>query len=195
MTMPHDTHARKLAALLWLARATAFLAVPALAHDPQPAPTPDAAAPHVHAAAPVPTSPLVLSIPGKPTQVFDAATLATLPRATVRAGAHGEAAVDWSGVRLVDVLRRAGAPLGEALRGKAMGLVVRVMASDGYVVVFSLAQLDAAFGETQVLVADAKAGQPLGDDGPLRLVVAGDARAARWVRRIERIEVVDASGR
>jgi hypothetical protein len=152
-----------------------------------------AAAPHTHAAAPVPSAPLAVSILDKPLQVFDAATLAMLPRRTLRAGVHDQPATEWSGVSLVDLLRKAGAPSGKTLRGKAMALVVRVMASDGYVVVFSLGELDADFGKREVLIADRHAGQALGADGPLRLVVVGDAHGARWVRNIERIEVVSAA--
>jgi DMSO/TMAO reductase YedYZ molybdopterin-dependent catalytic subunit len=150
---------------------------------------------HAHAAAPVPAGPLVVAVFNTPTMVLDTATRATLPRTTVSAGAHGAAPVAWSGVALVEVLRRAGAPLDKALDGKALGSVVRVIGSDGYVAVFALAELGAGFGKARVLLADARDGKPLGDDGPLRLVVPGDARSGRWVRRVERIEVVDASGR
>jgi hypothetical protein len=144
-------------------------------------------------AAPVPAAPLAVSILDKPLQVFDAAMLATLPRQTLRAGVHDQPAKAWSGVSLAELLRKAGAPSGKTLRGKAMAMVVRVIGSDGYVVVFSLGELDADFGKRDVLLADRHDGQPLGADGPLRLVVSGDAHGARWVRNVERIEVVSAA--
>jgi len=58
-------------------------------------------------------------------------------------------------------------------------------ATDGYRVVFSLAELDPQFGNTAVLVANEIDGHPLPEhDGPLRLVVPGDKRQARWVRML-----------
>jgi hypothetical protein len=75
-----------------------------------------------------------------------------------------------------------------------MAKFVRVTAADGYQVVFSLTELDAAFGDREVLVVDRQDGHPLSQkDGPLRLVVMGDKRPARWVREVETVEVVDGS--
>jgi hypothetical protein len=67
-------------------------------------------------------------------------------------------------------------------------------AADGYQVVFSLTELDAAFGGRNVVLVDRQDGHPLSQkDGPLRLVVGGDKRPARWIREVETIEVVDGS--
>lgn len=134
--------------------------------------------------------------PGKAAVVLDAKALAALPRSTVQAGAHGAAPTAWEGVPLVELLRAEGAPLDKALRGDALASFVRVTASDGYQVVFSLGELDTGLGGSKVLLVDKHEGKPLDDkDGPFRLVVPADSRPARWVRQVESIELIGASTR
>lgn len=124
----------------------------------------------------------------------DASTFEGLTRREVSAGSHGEKPSLWQGVALADVLREAGVPMDKSLRGAHLAKYVRITASDGYPVVFGLAELDADFGKTEVLLVDRHEGQPLAkEDGPCRLVVPGDARAGRWVRNVVRIEVLDAA--
>ena len=72
-------------------------------------------------------------------------------------------------------------------------IVVAIVASaaDGCQVLFSLAELDRAMTPNDVIVADTRDGKPLiASQGPLRIVAAGDARPARSVRMLERLEVV-----
>ena len=148
----------------------------------------------VHAAeAPVRTGTATVQLvaPGKPALSLDAKTLAGMPHEQVTAAAHDEPASQWGGVRLEDILSRAGVPLDKPLRGKTLASFVRVTAADQYQVVFGLADLDATLGHTQVLLVDTRDGKPLDKDGPLRLLVPGDKRPARWVRNVTMIEVVD----
>lgn len=134
--------------------------------------------------------------PGKAPVTLDEKTLAAMPRMTVQAGAHGDAPSAWEGVALVEVLRAEGAPLGKALRGDALANYVRVTATDGYQVVFGLGELDADMGAARVVLVDRHEGKALDDkDGPLRLVVPGDQRPARWVRNVASIELISASTR
>ena len=131
---------------------------------------------------------------GKAATRFTENDLANLPRSSITAGAHDEKPSLWEGVSLAELLRRAGAPTDKQLRGREMAKFVRVTAADGYQVIFSLTELDAAFGDRNVLLVDRQDGHPLSQkDGPLRLVVMGDKRPARWVREVESIEVVDGS--
>ena len=110
--------------------------------------------------------------------------------------AHEKKTATYSGAPLRELLKEAGVPAGENLRGKALTMCIIVSASDGYQVTFSLAELDEGIGNTQVLVADSEDGkafdQKPGDEktGPLRLVVPGDKRPARWVRMVKSIRVV-----
>ena len=76
------------------------------------------------------------------------------------------------------------------LRGKANHLYSG-QAHDGYQVVFTLAELDLAFANEQILVADKRDGKPLfGYQGPFRLVCPNDKAGARSVRMLETLEVV-----
>ena len=68
-----------------------------------------------------------------------------------------------------------------------------VEAADGYRVVFALPELDPAFRDVVVLVADRRDGQPLSTgEGPLRLVVPHEKRWARWVRQVNALKVLQA---
>ena len=97
----------------------------------------------------------------------------------------------YEGVLVVEVLKRAGVPLGGELRGSALSIYVLATATDGYQVVFSLGELDPAMSNNEVLIADTMDGQPLpATQGPLRIVVPKDARAARSVRMLTRLDVV-----
>jgi DMSO/TMAO reductase YedYZ molybdopterin-dependent catalytic subunit len=121
------------------------------------------------------------------------ANLKQMPRTSITAKDHGGVSHAYEGVAVQTLLTEAGVPHGSDLRGKSMVLVVVAEAGDGYRAVFSLAELDADFSGTQVLVADAADGKPLAEkEGPLRLVVPGDKRPARWVRMLKSIKVVSA---
>jgi DMSO/TMAO reductase YedYZ molybdopterin-dependent catalytic subunit len=145
-------------------------------------------------AGPPSTLSVQVMVAGKTAHTFTESDLASLPRSSVVASVHDEPPSRWEGVALAELLRRSGAPMDKQLRGHEMAKFVRVTGADGYQVVFSLTELDAAFGNRDVLVVDRQDGHPLSEkDGPLRLVVAGDKRPARWLRELETIEVVDGS--
>jgi DMSO/TMAO reductase YedYZ molybdopterin-dependent catalytic subunit len=116
--------------------------------------------------------------------------LAKMPRATVRAGSSGAETV-YEGVWVHEVLKKAGVPQGDDLRGKALASYVLAEAQDGYQVVFSLGELDPAFIDNQILLVDTENGKPLsGTQGRFRLIVPKDKPGARSVRMLTRLEVV-----
>ena len=120
-----------------------------------------------------------------------AGDLAKMPRQTVTVQDESGAAIQYEGVLLRDVLSRAGAPLGKELRGKALATYVLAKAHDGYQVLFALAEVDAAFANESILIADKRDGKPLfGYQGPFRLVCPSDKAGARSVRMLEGLEVV-----
>ena len=121
---------------------------------------------------------------------LSAEDLAKMPRAEVRTANNGVETV-YQGVWLHEVLRKAGVPLGSELRGKALSTYVLAEAQDGYQVVFSLGELDPAFIDNQILLADTANGKALfGAQGRFRLVVPKDKPGARSVRMLTRLEVV-----
>lgn len=147
---------------------------PAPAHDPRLRAAPPRA--------PVLPSPVVVPL--------DAATLAALPRETVNVTAHGKT-LQCEGVALAALMRAAGAMPAEPLRGTQLGRYVQVDARDGYRVVFSLAEFDPTLGNRAAFLVDRCNGKPLDEQaGPLRLVVPGEARAARSVRQVRAITVI-----
>jgi len=118
------------------------------------------------------------------------AELKNFPRKQLEVTQEGRT-LKYEGVLVVEVLKRAGVPLGGDLRGSALSIYVLATATDGYQVVFSLGELDPAMSNNEVLIADAIDGQPLAaTQGPLRIVVPKDARAARSVRMLTRLDVV-----
>ena len=119
-----------------------------------------------------------------------ASDIAALPRMTVRAREHSGEEATFKGVALIEVLKMAGIKFGESLRGKALSIFFVVKASDGYQVIFTPAELDPAFTDRIVLLADEKNGAPLSAaEGPLRIVVPDEKRQARWVRNVLSISV------
>jgi len=117
--------------------------------------------------------------------------LLKMPRESASVQDQDGTVVQYEGVLLREILKRAGAPLGNQLRGKALASYVVAKAHDGYQVVFALGELDAEFGNEKVLVADKRDGKPLfGYQGPFRLVCPNDKAGARSVRMLEALEVV-----
>ena len=119
-----------------------------------------------------------------------AESLAKMPRATVKTTSRGIETA-YEGVWLTDILRQAGVPQGEQLRGRALAGYVLAQARDGYQVVFSLAELDPSFVDGGVLLADTANGKPLfGEQGRFRLIAPHDKPGARSLRLLTRLEVV-----
>lgn len=133
---------------------------------------------------------VVVADPSKPL-TLKPADLAAMPRTTVTLKQPDGRGVTHEGVLVAELLKRVGVPLGKALRGDAMATYVVVSATDGYRVIFSLAELDPDFTGSDVMVVDRTNGQPLlADQGPIRIVAPKDLAGARSIRMLERIEVV-----
>jgi DMSO/TMAO reductase YedYZ molybdopterin-dependent catalytic subunit len=119
---------------------------------------------------------------------LSAEDLAGMIRKSVRAKDHKGVEGTWEGVAVFDLLTKAGARVGEKLRGGAMVDYLVVEASDGYRAVFALPEIDPAFTDRVVLLADRRDGRPMVDpEGPLRIVVPGEKKHARWVRQVTRL--------
>ena len=137
-------------------------------------------------------APTTLAVAGavKSPLTLSAADLKAMPRTKVEANDDSRT-VTYEGVLVGEILKRAGAPVGEALRGDAIASYVVAHAADGYRAVYALAELDNAFTPSDVIVADTIDGKPLfAYQGPWRLVAPKDLRGARSVRLLHRLEVV-----
>jgi hypothetical protein len=117
--------------------------------------------------------------------------LESLPHKTVTVhNPHENVDETYSGVLLIDLLKRVGAPVGKDVHGKALAEYVVATGSDGYKAVLALAEAEPDFHPGDVLVADSMSGKPLDTKtGPFRLVVTDDKRPARSVRNLVSVEL------
>ena len=120
------------------------------------------------------------------------ADLKTMPRKTLKVdNPHSEKTEVYEGVLVEDLLKKAGVPQGEALRGPAMATYVLVEAADNYRVVFALEEFNSSFMDSEIIVADTMDGAPIpGALGPFRLVAPHEKRPARWVEMVKSLTVV-----
>jgi len=102
----------------------------------------------------------------------------------------------YTGALLWDVLNNApveGIVTNPSVKNDILNKVVVVSGTDCYTAVFGAGEIDPFFGGSQVIVAYASNGQPLGADGFAQIVVPGDKAGGRFVFNIAKIEVLDAS--
>jgi hypothetical protein len=145
------------------------------------------------AAAQSPTHPadsLLLQGPGQQVKLSLGA-LKAMHQVTIKVtNAHEHVQQTYTGVPLVDLLRKVGAPEAAGVRGKALSEYVVATGSDNYKVVLSLAESEPAFHPGTVIVADMLDGKPLDTkQGPLKLVVDEDHEPVRWVHNLVRLEL------
>ena len=140
--------------------------------------------------------PQVLNVGGEVAHPLkmSATDLAKLPRQTVSAKDHDGKPTTFEGVALVEVLRLAGVEFGEKLRGKSLALFLVVDAADGYRAVIALPELDPAFTDNIIILADRRDGKALSEqEGQWRVVVPSEKRQGRWVRQVVALTVRGAS--
>jgi DMSO/TMAO reductase YedYZ molybdopterin-dependent catalytic subunit len=101
----------------------------------------------------------------------------------------------YTGITLWNLLTAAGIVTNPAIKNDILRDYVLVTGSDGYEAVFSMGEIDPAFGNQQDLVAYADTAGQLGggSDGFARIVVPGDFLGGRYVSNITSIEVLNAS--
>jgi hypothetical protein len=123
---------------------------------------------------------LELNGPGGQHVTIWPADLQSMPRKTLEVhNAHTGAMETYQGVELSLLLARLNAPLEQKLRGKALAMYVVAEGADKYRALYSLAEVDPAFHNGTVIVADREGGQPITRDGPFKLVNTEDKRPAR----------------
>jgi len=102
----------------------------------------------------------------------------------------------FTGVLLWDLLNNS--PVGgivtdPSIKNDILHKIVIVTGTDCYQSVFGAGEFDPFFGGSQIMVAYASNGQPLGSAGFARIVVPGDKAGGRFVSNIANIDVEDAS--
>jgi len=119
-----------------------------------------------------------------------AEALGKITRQTVHAKDHDGKEADFEGFSLHDVLKSAGVKFGQDLRGKALETYLVVEAKDQYRAVFALPELDPAFSDRVILLADRRDKKPLDEKhGPFQIIVPGEKRHARWVRQVVTLKI------
>jgi DMSO/TMAO reductase YedYZ molybdopterin-dependent catalytic subunit len=116
--------------------------------------------------------------------------LARLPRQSVKARDHGGVEAEYEGVPLAEILKQAGAKLGQDNRGPALASYLMVEASDNYKAVFAIPEFDPSFNDRMIILADHRDGKPLdAKHGPFQVIVPGEKKQARWVRMVVTLRV------
>jgi hypothetical protein len=144
-----------------------------------------------HSAPASPSTQLTIKTYEGKTLTLSPSELAALPHKTVAVfNAHTKAQEQYAGVPLADLLAKVGVRSGEDVRGKLFLLGIVASGTDGYGVLYSLAEVDPAIHTGEVIVADTLDGQKLSKDGAFKLVSSEERRPARWVRNLTSISVV-----
>ncbi|MBV8089465.1 MAG: molybdopterin-dependent oxidoreductase [Alphaproteobacteria bacterium] len=129
--------------------------------------------------------------------VFDLSALQQFPpaQANVTYFAAGSVVTEsFTGALLWDLLNNApvgGIVTNPNIKNDILHKVVIVTGTDCYQSVFGAGEFDPFFGDSQIMVAYATGGQPLGNQGFARIVVPGDKAGGRFVSNIANIEVRD----
>ena len=128
---------------------------------------------------------------GDKTATWSPEAFAALPHVSLTAfNEHAKANQTYSGVPLMALLKPFGVP--DKPRGKDLRLYLLAEGTDGYGVVFAVAEVNPDIHAETAIVADPVDGKPLGDDGAFKLVLEGEKRPARWVRNLATIKVKSA---
>lgn len=130
---------------------------------------------------------LIIQGEGVSRVVFHLKDLQGLPRKTMCAKDYkGDAMVNFEGVELHEVLKKAGILLGTHLKHGELSKYLLAEAHDGYKVVFTLAELEPLFTDNIVILADTKDGKPLDDyAGTMCIIIADEKKNGRWMRQVK----------
>jgi DMSO/TMAO reductase YedYZ molybdopterin-dependent catalytic subunit len=150
----------------------------------------------VAATAAGPSASLVVSGAVDRPTVYTAAALQALPRLTQTdtfASGSSPQTHTWTGPTLWNVVAATGVQTLPGVKNDILNRYVLATGTDGYRVVYSLGELDPAFGNRADLVAtqetlDGKTA-PLAGDGFARTTAPGDARGGRYVSNLASLTV------
>jgi hypothetical protein len=112
------------------------------------------------------------------------------PKTTIIQKDRAEKEHTYTGVELALVLQSAGVTLAEELKGENLTKYLLVEASDGYQVLFSLAEIDTSFTSRKIILANRKDGALLtADEGPFHIIIDGEKRKPRNARQVISLKI------
>ena len=121
---------------------------------------------------------------------IDAAYLQKFTQTTVTRKDRDGKDHTYSGVIVADILKNAGVTLGPDLKGENLTKYLLVEASDGYQVIFALAELDKGYTDRTIILANQVDGKPLAaGDGPYRIIVQDEKKPARCIKQVTGMQV------
>jgi DMSO/TMAO reductase YedYZ molybdopterin-dependent catalytic subunit len=121
---------------------------------------------------------------------LDAASLNQYTQTTVARKDKEGKDHNYTGVTLLEILKKAGVTMEEALKGKNLTKYLLVEASDNYQVVFALAELDKSYTDRAIILASTVDGKALPEgEGPFRIIVQDEKKPARCVRQVIGLKV------
>jgi hypothetical protein len=128
---------------------------------------------------------------GAPTIDLSETQWKTLERTEIQVESGDGKPIRYSGVKLRDVLAAAGAlPATEQSSHRMAARTLTLHASDGYIATFAWAELDPAGEGREILLADQADELPLeAEEGPIRVIVPGDAKRSRWLKQLCCVEL------
>ena len=120
-----------------------------------------------------------------------AATFAEMKKVSVKVKSKDGKEHEYSGISVFEILIKAEAILNNQLRGKLLTKYLLVSAADGYQIVIALPEIDPAFTDQTIILANKEDGKDLAANyGPFRLIVPGDKKAARSAMRVTNIDIL-----
>lgn len=111
---------------------------------------------------------------------------------TVAAVGHGGMSIEprtYGGYRLWSILDHAGIQIDEAQHEDFVGKVVVASSTDGHSVVIAGGEIEPRFMNGDAIIATTRDGQPIDDEGGVRLMVPYDKKPGRWAKFITRLDL------
>lgn len=157
----------------------------------QAAPAAEPMATEHHEAKPgVPSKTLAVTAFGKTAQLSLADVQAMPQRTLVVHNGHSNVDETYSGVGLSELLAKYGLTLEGGGAKKVYHSYVRAEGTDGYWVLYSASELEAALHTGDAIVAISLNGKPLETDGAFKIVAGAEKKPARWVRNLRALTIV-----
>lgn len=99
----------------------------------------------------------------------------------------------YSGVLLSELLSRSDLAFTDSTKKEILTKYILVEATDGYKVIFSLAEIDPNISNQLIILADSMDGKQLPlNDGTFKVIVPNDKKPARCIRQVTAIKIYSA---